>query len=376
MSARVNVAPVRHSSTARPSSRGRGRVRRRRRSPRWPCRPAPSRRSGSALIDRVRAVDSREVAQAHAQPVEAAGRRRAGFGLGAGVRAGAPGNAAAEQEQQDRPHEPDGTARKPSHAQPGASSVHPRPLQWCQIERYPCALARARQEGRRGGNAGPFCHGRGDGESAGRAIRTFTALRASGQPASFSRTAIGAFSGNARLDRRTMKVCSSMYWPLRQAWLVPSVKTIQVDPAGNSHRSLRQVCWKPASSFMAWWNRSMKRSYGGRSTTGRPSRAAARTVRCLQASSGPGRSAQANSVGESAGQGLEGVGGDPDPRAIRMDVGKDPQQPVAVRRPGRERVEVQQVIPRMQRGLAPLFLDRPEAGVVDLPGRGISVQQR
>ena len=41
--------------------------------------------------------------------------------------------------------------------------------------------------------------------------------------------------------RRTMKVCSIMYWPLRQAWLVPSVKTIQAEPAGNSQRSLRQL---------------------------------------------------------------------------------------------------------------------------------------
>ena len=41
-----------------------------------------------------------------------------------------------------------------------------------------------------------------------------------------------------------MKVCSRANWPLKQAWLALSVKTIQVEPAGNSHRSLRQVCWK------------------------------------------------------------------------------------------------------------------------------------
>ena len=41
-----------------------------------------------------------------------------------------------------------------------------------------------------------------------------------------------------------MKVCSRAYWPLKQAWLALSVKTIQVEPAGNSQRSLRQVCLK------------------------------------------------------------------------------------------------------------------------------------
>ena len=57
----------------------------------------------------------------------------------------------------------------------------------------------------------------------------------------------GPSQGRPRLDRRTMKVCSSMYCPLRQAWLALSVKTIQVEPAGNSHRSLRQVSWNRAS---------------------------------------------------------------------------------------------------------------------------------
>ena len=37
------------------------------------------------------------------------------------------------------------------------------------------------------------------------------ALLASGCPASFSRIAIGALSGAARLERRMMKVCSSAY---------------------------------------------------------------------------------------------------------------------------------------------------------------------
>ena len=86
------------------------------------------------------------------------------------------------------------------------------------------------------------------------------ALRANRCPASFSRIAIGAISGHVRLARLTINVCSSAYWPLKQAWLALSVKTIQVEPAGNSQRSLRQVSWNPASSFMAWWNLSMKRS--------------------------------------------------------------------------------------------------------------------
>src|SRR5262249_21217582 len=70
--------------------------------------------------------------------------------------------------------------------------------------------------------------------SARSARRPDQALCASGYPASFSRIAIGALSGAARLERRTMKVCSRAYWPLRQAWLALSVKTIHVEPAGNS----------------------------------------------------------------------------------------------------------------------------------------------
>src|SRR5208337_4253217 len=69
---------------------------------------------------------------------------------------------------------------------------------------------------------------------------------------------IGARSGQARPERRTMKVCSSMYWPLRQAWLVPSVKTIHAEPAGNSQRSLRQLSWNAASSFMHYDNLAIK----------------------------------------------------------------------------------------------------------------------
>ncbi len=41
--------------------------------------------------------------------------------------------------------------------------------------------------------------------------REFQALFARRWPASFSRIEIGAFSGQTRLDRRTMKVCSTMY---------------------------------------------------------------------------------------------------------------------------------------------------------------------
>ena len=71
---------------------------------------------------------------------------------------------------------------------------------------------------------------------------------------------IGAFSGHSRLARLTKKVCSSMNCPLKQAWLAISVKTIQLDPGGNSHRCLGQLCCKAEFSFMKWWKRSMKRS--------------------------------------------------------------------------------------------------------------------
>ena len=50
--------------------------------------------------------------------------------------------------------------------------------------------------------------------------------RVAWDPARSSRIAIGAFSGWARLARRTMKVCSRAYWPPRQAWLALSVKVL------------------------------------------------------------------------------------------------------------------------------------------------------
>ena len=57
---------------------------------------------------------------------------------------------------------------------------------------------------------------------------------ASGKPAIRSRMEIGDFSGTIRLPRRTMNVCSRAYWPVRQAWLVVSVKQIQLEYGGNS----------------------------------------------------------------------------------------------------------------------------------------------
>ena len=47
-----------------------------------------------------------------------------------------------------------------------------------------------------------------------------------------------------------MKVCSRANWPLRQEWLVVSVKQIQVELGGNSQRSLGQSRWKDSLSFM------------------------------------------------------------------------------------------------------------------------------
>src|SRR4051794_41385773 len=81
---------------------------------------------------------------------------------------------------------------------------------------------------------------------------------ASGCPARRSRMEIGASSGQTRLPRRIMKVCSRANWPRRQAWLAPSVKTIQAEPAGNSQRSLRQGSLDAAAFFLGWLIFSMK----------------------------------------------------------------------------------------------------------------------
>src|SRR4051794_21354502 len=54
-----------------------------------------------------------------------------------------------------------------------------------------------------------------------------------GKPVIRSRMAIGALEGQTRLERRTIKVCSSAYCPLMHEWLAVSVKTIQVEFGGK-----------------------------------------------------------------------------------------------------------------------------------------------
>ena len=171
-----------------------------------------------------------------------------------------------------------------------------------------------------------------------------------------------------------MKVCSSAYWPLKQAWLALSVKTIQVEPAGNSQRSLRQLL-KPGVLLHRVVNLEHEAVVRGPIDDRQAQPGGGPHGEFFAGVQRPRLPVQADPIRELAGQLLEVVGGDPDPRPLRVDVGEDPQQPVAVRRPGRERVEMQEVVPRMKRNLAPGFLDRPEAGEVDLPARRVPLQK-
>ena len=133
-------------------------------------------------------------------------------------------------------------------------------------------------------------------------------------PAIRSRIEIGAISGQARPARRTMKVCSSMYWPLRQAWLVRSVKTIQVEPAGNSQRSLRQLSLKIRVFLHGVMNLQHEGGHtaDGRSPAGPSVRRPSRPSGLPGVEQRPG-SGQADPIRELARQSLEMVGGEPDP---------------------------------------------------------------
>src|SRR5580658_7527286 len=82
----------------------------------------------------------------------------------------------------------------------------------------------------------------------------------SGYPAIRSRIAIGDLSDSTIARREMRKVCSRAYCPSRTAWLTQSVKTIQLEPGGNSQRCFGQDSRKLASSFMALWQRCMKLS--------------------------------------------------------------------------------------------------------------------
>ena len=110
--------------------------------------------------------------------------------------------------------------------------------------------------------------------------------------------------------------------------------------------------------------------------TGNPNFAAIRVVDCPADRHGTGLPMQADAICELSRERIEVIRRDPDSLALGMNVGEDPQQAVSVRGPGRERVKMQEIVPRMKRNLPPGFFHRTKAREVDLPVAGIPFQKR
>ena len=72
-------------------------------------------------------------------------------------------------------------------------------------------------------------------------LRYLTGYAVRGRPHRCSSTVIGATSGRTSASRGTMTVCSSANCPDRTACGTMSVRTTQVEPAGNSQRCLGQL---------------------------------------------------------------------------------------------------------------------------------------
>src|SRR5580704_6879800 len=105
-------------------------------------------------------------------------------------------------------------------------------------------------------------------------------------------------------------------------------------------------------------------SYGGRCLTGsrreRTTERTARDIGLFPTSSKPRAS-------QPWAKGLECLRSHPHAVLRGIDIREQPQNPCSVRRPRWERVEVQQIVARMQPRRSALLFNRPETRVVQLP---------
>src|SRR5438874_7112871 len=72
---------------------------------------------------------------------------------------------------------------------------------------------------------------------------------------------------------------------------------------------------------------------------------------------------------------MEGFAGQPDPRSCGIDVSENPQDARPLRGPRRERIHVQKIVAPMRGQVASLFLQRAEAGKIQLESAGIGTQE-